>query len=146
MPNSLCTYGYVSTSRLAPDKAADEIRRIVAHSAGENGRREITGALVYAEGRFAQIVEGSHDQIEQLKTRLAVDPRHEQLVPFSLADTNGRRFERWALAYSGHAPFFAAILRRLQENKGSPGEADRLAQLMQEFVVGDFFLVDDFAP
>jgi hypothetical protein len=140
------TYGYVSRSLLPPETAAEELRRIVAHSARSNRRLGISGALILAGGRFAQIVEGPGEHVEELRSRLAKDPRHDRLVRLELSPAAERRFGRWALAYAGGAEFFADYLERLHEGRAEDGDADRLAGLLQKFVEGQFELVDDFVP
>jgi hypothetical protein len=68
-----------------------------------NERQQVTGALVYGNGRFIQIIEGEEAVIKDLYERIARDSRHRNV--FKLADKPiaDRRFAEWSMAF-GEAP------------------------------------------
>ncbi|MFC5797231.1 BLUF domain-containing protein [Sphingopyxis terrae] len=107
---------YVSTS-LVPRRDADAIiAELVASSRRHNQRAQITGALMYSERHFVQIIEGPPIAIGSLLARLDIDPRHRDLCILYDADNHPRRFADWSLAYFGPdrliAPYIEAALAR----------------------------------
>lgn len=73
---------------------------ILMQARANNERAHITGALVYGEGQFMQVIEGQEAAVTALYERIARDPRHQSV--FKLADkaVTGRRFSEWSMAFS----------------------------------------------
>lgn len=93
-PDSLEQLIYVSTDTRGvtnPIRAAD----ILEEARRNNKRDEITGVLTFTGGRFIQILEGRPDRLNDLLTRLAVDPRHRDLRILARRDISHRDFRGW---------------------------------------------------
>lgn len=91
-----------------------------------NSRADITGLLVYHEGRFMQVLEGEKAAVAATYERITHDPRHSSL--FKLADKaiTGRSFLTWSMAFQevGSARFtqlaqLAGYLSPAQLREGS---------------------------
>jgi hypothetical protein len=67
-------------SRPAPDLSQREIVRIADAASRNNRAAGVTGAFVFRDGWFAQTLEGGQHAVCDLYHRIAVDPRHREVV------------------------------------------------------------------
>jgi hypothetical protein len=76
-----------------------EITQILQTSRRKNKEQNVTGALLFDSGYFAQTLEGPRLAIEQLFERIQRDPRHGDVTVLS-SQTDGRRdFPEWSMAH-----------------------------------------------
>jgi blue light- and temperature-responsive anti-repressor len=76
-----------------------EITQILQTSRRKNKEQNVTGALLFDSGYFAQTLEGPRLAIEQIFERIQRDPRHGDVTVLS-SQTDGRRdFPEWSMAY-----------------------------------------------
>ena len=75
---SLFRLVYASTSLLSdePDLAREQIEQILLVSRRNNEAAEITGALLFSDTNFSQVLEGPRAEVERLYETLNHDPRH----------------------------------------------------------------------
>lgn len=94
---------YISRNEIAGDDATvqREIEQILAASRANNPIANISGALMFNAGCFAQVLEGSHDDIQNSFERIQCDPRHSHVVVLTFETTAERRFPSWSMAYLG---------------------------------------------
>ena len=59
---------------------SDEIQRILTKSRENNRRHDVSGALLYNAGCFAQVLEGDQRAVEEIYERIACDPRHSDIT------------------------------------------------------------------
>jgi len=78
-----------------------EVARILAASRRNNPSRGITGALLFSQGCFAQVLEGPRAAVEACFERLKGDPRHRGLIQVMSTPLAQRRFGAWTMAYAG---------------------------------------------
>jgi hypothetical protein len=64
-----------------------------------NERQHLTGALVYGNKRFIQLLEGEPVVLEQAYARITRDPRHQHLYKVADYPIAARRFAEWPLAF-----------------------------------------------
>jgi hypothetical protein len=98
VPTSLL---YVSKSNLTLPEEAGEVLAIVATARRRNAELGVTGALVFTESRFAQVLEGDEEAIDALMLSILKDRRHEQVTVVDRTEVAMRRFPQWSMAYSG---------------------------------------------
>lgn len=69
-----------------------------------NEYRNITGALVYGDGQFMQVIEGEEQAVTALYRRISQDKRHKNV--FKLADKaiSERNFHEWTMAFQEVSP------------------------------------------
>jgi hypothetical protein len=103
---------YVSRSTLPEAEIDQSIEDIVRVAQERNAALGITGALVYSDLHFGQIVEGPPESIMTLRSSILVDPRHTDIRTISDGRTGHRRFGQWALGYSGHSMVISRALQR----------------------------------
>jgi Sensors of blue-light using FAD len=63
-----------------------------------NAAAGITGALLFLDDRWAQILEGDQAAITGLFDRITRDPRHDHVTFDYLIETEGRLFPGWSMA------------------------------------------------
>lgn len=77
----------------------DDIKDILDVSRANNARRGITGALLYHQRNFMQILEGDRETIEALYDRIKEDPRHKHVIQLLAYDCEDRLFADWSMGY-----------------------------------------------
>jgi hypothetical protein len=96
---------YCSSNTIATrdgDPAA-EIAGILAVSRANNARDGITGALLYSDGSFAQVLEGPLDVVQRAFERIQRDQRHGSVVVLEARPTEARMFGMWDMALASPA-------------------------------------------
>jgi Sensors of blue-light using FAD len=103
MENKLYRLVYISRNEIVGDDETirREIEQILERAQKKNPQANITGALMFNAGSFAQIIEGSHDDIQDTFERIQCDPRHSHVVMLSLEPVEEREFPNWSMAYFG---------------------------------------------
>lgn len=92
---------YVSVSTLKLPDEAGEVYELVGVARSRNATLDVTGALIFTETHFAQILEGSAAAVEELMVSIRADRRHREVNTVSVIETPQRRFADWSMAYSG---------------------------------------------
>jgi Sensors of blue-light using FAD len=75
-----------------------DLDAIYAEASALNAPAGITGALLYLDGRWAQILEGDQAAITGLYDRISRDARHDQVTFGYLIETESRLFPDWSMA------------------------------------------------
>lgn len=75
------------------------LEQILTDARTGNEARNVTGALVYVDGVFFQILEGDKYVVRNLMANIARDSRHHSVKVFYEADVDVRAFESWSMAY-----------------------------------------------
>lgn len=103
MDKALYRLIYISHNEIVGDDATirREIEQILASARKKNPQANITGALMFNAGSFAQVLEGSHDDIQDTFERIQCDPRHSHVVMLALEPVMQREFSSWSMAYLG---------------------------------------------
>ena len=98
---SLFRLVYASTSLLSdePDFAREQIEQILLVSRRNNEAAEITGALLFSDTNFSQVLEGPRADVERLYETLNHDPRHKDLLLLLSEPLAARQFPDWSMAY-----------------------------------------------
>jgi len=76
-----------------------DLENILADARAGNKARDVTGALVYVDGVFFQILEGDEAVVRKLMADIASDTRHQSVKVFYEAPVDVRAFESWSMAY-----------------------------------------------
>lgn len=78
--------------------AEPEILSILEHARANNARHGLTGALLYFEGRFIQILEGPDDEVRERFDAICADPRHRN-IQVSEDVIARRQFPDWTMGF-----------------------------------------------
>ncbi|WP_375436077.1 BLUF domain-containing protein [uncultured Hymenobacter sp.] len=119
-----------------------ELRVLLEQARRENTRQGITGALVYGDGQFMQIIEGEESVLATLYAKLLQDPRHVHVVKLADKQIAHRSFQDWSMGFQVvSAEDFATLagyVEPSQMDMQAPGlsAADTLLlQMMKTFVL-----------
>ncbi len=92
---------YYSTPLLDGRKfnISDELENILQTARAHNKGHGITGALFFAPKLFAQILEGSAEEINSLYESICRDSRHTDVTLVLNEPVDERIFKEWSMAY-----------------------------------------------
>jgi hypothetical protein len=98
------TYQIIYSSDSSIPMQADDLEDLLEQARERNAQRGITGALVYVDGVFLQILEGEAATIKALMAKIAIDLRHEAVTVLQEGEVPAPRFSDWTMAYVGATP------------------------------------------
>ena len=85
------------------------LERLLTLSRRNNQRDGVTGALLFSQSCFAQVLEGPVDAVSTVFERIQCDERHDDIVVILRETAPARGFPDWSMAYAGED---AAVRRR----------------------------------
>ena len=77
----------------------NDLEDILEHARSNNAKKGITGALVYVDGVFLQILEGDTEVVKELMTKISRDVRHETVTVLKQGEIPAPTFSDWRMAY-----------------------------------------------
>lgn len=81
-----------------------DIDNILQTSRAFNSEHNITGCLLYHNGEFIQILEGSRFTVQERFEKIKKDSRHTNVVLMSEEFVEKRIFDHWSMAYCEYDP------------------------------------------
>jgi hypothetical protein len=119
----------------------DDLQEILDHARRSNAAKGITGALIYTEGTFLQILEGDKVLLHDLMAKIRLDVRHESVVVLRESEVPTAIFGSWKMAFVSATPKQVAkwvgvstpddTAESLSE---TPDEQNRTAQFAQDIL------------
>ena len=105
MSGSLYSLVYLSHNEIRGPRrlVVSEIEQILHVARTKNTKSGITGALMFNDRFFAQVLEGPRIVLEQTFEDIQCDPRHSNVVILDFAPTDGRLFGDWSMGYMAGA-------------------------------------------
>ncbi len=82
------------------DSHTTEVQRILEVSREWNSQHDITGALMFGEGHFAQVLEGPSSILKSTFGFIACDRRHRNVRLLECSPVLERAFNGWSMAYT----------------------------------------------
>ena len=92
-------YQIMYSSRAARTLASDDLELILDDARVGNERNAVTGALIFADGIFVQILEGERETLDRLLASISRDMRHRSMKVFYQCAITQRAFHDWRMAY-----------------------------------------------
>lgn len=80
-----------------------EMRAILDATTRNNPPANLTGALIFNDQYFAQIMEGDRAAVTNRFCKIVNDPRHSAIVIVEAIPIEQRMFTDWSMAYAGHS-------------------------------------------
>ncbi len=120
---SLIRLCYVSRATFKPytvNGMDQQVAGILSQSRINNQRRNLVGALYYANGVFFQCLEGEESAIDQLLAQLQQDSRHTDLRVLSRLPIRERAFQDWEMKFAMLDREIRQFLREQQLPKFDP--------------------------
>lgn len=78
-----------------------DLAQILRSARRNNAASGVTGALVFSDGCFAQVLEGRRDDVEAIFESIQCDPRHRDVTILHLHEVAHRSFGAWSMAFGG---------------------------------------------
>jgi hypothetical protein len=88
-------YSSVATEAMPKSK----LYKILHGARAANTIADVTGLLVFAEGKFLQVLEGPREIVRELMQKIAADQRHKDVRVIAERDVEDRIFSSWKMAY-----------------------------------------------
>jgi hypothetical protein len=82
----------------------DDLQELLDSARANNAAKGITGALIYAEGIFLQILEGDKVLLQELMAKIRRDLRHESVFVVRESEVAKAIFGSWKMAYVSATP------------------------------------------
>jgi acylphosphatase len=95
--SNLVSIVYVSSGVQHFEK--QEIVDILQVSRKNNARLGITGFLVYQDGNFMQVLEGTEQDLSELMHSIERDQRHRGVIVLLKTAITERQFPQWSMAF-----------------------------------------------
>ncbi len=123
----------VYVSRAAPCLGTAEVYAIIRRAHAGNGAAGVTGALVFLDGWFAQVLEGPAAVLEARLAQISRDPRHGALQVRQRERVHARVFAGQPMALRTRACLDAGVLDAVGYRPGFP-VAEFPADVLVEFI------------
>ena len=78
------------------------LMRLLYHSYSNNQALGITGALIYENNKFGQVIEGPEKDIEDLWHKIQKDSRHKNVRLIESKPIIERNFSKWTMVFQGN--------------------------------------------
>lgn len=89
---------YRSRNRIPADERKIELGELFSAARRFNKGVGISGALLLHDDTFVQLLEGDESAVRALYSRIATDPRHDEVELLTTEDVDGPVFAHWAMA------------------------------------------------
>ena len=96
-PDALYHLGYVSTEAVKFSEEA--LVALLSEARNANADRDVTGLLLYREGSFYQVLEGSESAVMATFHDIEGDPRHKEVRILFNGETDAREFADWKMGF-----------------------------------------------
>ncbi|TGE09523.1 BLUF domain-containing protein [Hymenobacter fodinae] len=77
----------------------EELQKLLEQARLNNAKYDITGLLLYHEGRFMQLLEGPADAVRRVYSYIEQDGRHTGTIKLADKDVVKRSFPSWSMAF-----------------------------------------------
>jgi hypothetical protein len=136
--SKLFRLAYVSTASKLFDSA--ELRDMLKESNARNKEAGITGMLLYKDGQFMQVLEGTLEAVAATFSRISRDPRHHGIMVLLKGAVQERRFPDWSMAFRDlslpdhqEVPGYSEFLNTPLTGKEFADNPDRCEKLLLVF-------------
>jgi hypothetical protein len=133
----LIYYSRNKVTNTADQSAFKQIKSILDQSSQRNRDRGITGALLFNQAYFAQVLEGDREAISQAFCHISKDRRHSNIVLLSANPISERIFMDWTMAFAGKSEVAQDLYIRFgltQEFNPMKMTSDSLLQFICELI------------
>lgn len=90
-----------NTIRTSPEAMKWEVDGILEQSQRNNARVGVTGALIFNNGVFGQVLEGPMEAVELTFDRIQADPRHKEVTVLDIKPIAAPSFSGWSMGFVG---------------------------------------------
>lgn len=132
---------YYSANRIVgpAEEISMQIGQILDTSRRNNAKVAVTGALMFSEGHFGQVLEGPQPAVEATFERIQRDTRHGDVALLGFLPIERRSFGCWSMAYVGEPSSASQAFEALGSETGYDADtlkAEKLLNRLVELVQG----------
>jgi len=137
MQQNLVRMVYFSRNAMAGgrEELAAQIGQILAIGRANNARAQVTGALLFNSGVFAEALEGESRHVQATFKRIQRDSRHKNVELLSVEPVAARLFPHWSMGFLGRSREDERLFGHFAEMTGLDRrqfESDRILRLLCE--------------
>jgi hypothetical protein len=81
------------------DFSDEELDKLLATCVSFNASKNISGMLLYGNGKFIQVLEGKGSDVEALFEKIVADSRHSQVNTLIKTHIRKREFNSWSMGF-----------------------------------------------
>jgi len=136
--SKLFRVAYLSTASKLFDPA--ELREMLKESNQRNKEAGITGMLLYKDGQYMQVLEGTMEAVTTTFSRISKDSRHHGIMVLVKGAVQERRFPAWSMAFRDlnlpdhqDVPGFSEFLNTPLTGKEFAGDLEHCEKLLLVF-------------
>jgi hypothetical protein len=122
-----------------------EIQSILSASRENNPPAGLTGALLFNEGLFAQVLEGPVESVDGTFERIQCDPRHSDVTVLQNGPANHRDFPAWSMAFAASSKKESTLQFALpdsgKELANSSEAGEQVLKLLRDVVVQEDWIM-----
>jgi len=142
MPSDLYRLIYHSRNLIpgAPAQIATEVDKILETSRRNNARINVTGALIFNAGMFAQVLEGALQDIEATFERIQRDERHGGVEVLAVEKVKSRGFPTWSMGFVGRSRKNENLFAHIGEESGFEAKrfrSERILSIIHEIAIDE---------
>jgi len=119
-------YQVIYSSAATTPLQQEDLHDLLTQARRSNARSGITGALVYVDGCFLQVLEGQAAAVQALMARIAADLRHETLTVLQAGEIAAPAFPDWQMACVSATAAQVAVWAGLSARTELPETLDAL--------------------
>ena len=134
-PNQLVELSYIS--KATHDMGLSSLVHLFDVARKWNLDHELTGALFYENGHFAQILEGKRKDVLFMGGKIQKDYRHKVLHRIELDEIDQRLFPNWALRFFGGDQIAKDVPHLVGLLDGLPSHDVELLRIMRSVAKGN---------
>ena len=134
-PNQLVELSYIS--KATHDMGLSSLVHLFDVARRWNLDHELTGALFFENGHFAQILEGKRKDVLFIWEKIQKDYRHKVLHRIELDEIDQRLFPNWALRFYGGDQIAKDVPHLVGLLDGLPSHDVELLRIMRLVAKGD---------
>jgi hypothetical protein len=123
----------------------DDLDAILMASRRNNGEKNVTGVLLFAEDTFIQVLEGERSVVRELAAQIRKDRRHRNFMVLVERTAGSRAFADWQMGFKRLDPARASdgrvfrLSRRALESRMASDDGGLMLEAVLAFA-GDHFL------
>ncbi|MEL7489038.1 MAG: BLUF domain-containing protein [Pseudomonadota bacterium] len=135
----LQTLVYISSARIEMEPL--DLRGILDKARRNNARDGVTGALLYAEGGFIQVLEGPPEKVAATFERIKRDRRHHSVTVMFDEPVADRAFRGWDMGFMNadeQTPEAFPLSRSALEDRMTDLASEEVRTLLRRFCVSAY--------
>lgn len=77
----------------------DQLKTLLRNCVQKNTVKDVTGMLLYIDGKFIQVLEGDKDTIQSIFLKIQKDTRHRKVKIIIEGEISNRNFPGWSMGF-----------------------------------------------